>query len=340
MEMISIIRKIYSCLGDELSKECFKASLLYAMTEDYAEICHMVSHTCPGALLRNKLKEHPGAPFFIWGAGFWGEKVKQSLPDIGWQGFVDSSPKEKVKQGLPVLCPEEFLRVNGDAVVVISSADWHVEILRQLAEYGFPMERVIDMGEMVLDAFDRQYFDLPYLPHIEDEVFVDAGCYDGGSVRNFIKWCGGKYREIFAFEPDVQCYKKCREALMDVPGLHLESRGLWESESKLFFSAKGDSTSKILESGSECIETVRLDDVVGDKKVSFIKMDIEGAEREALLGSADTIRRCHPKLAICVYHKPQDIWEIPALILDLNPDYRLYIRHYSLYAPDTVLYAI
>lgn len=92
--------------------------------------------------------------------------------------------------------------------------------------------------------------------------------------------------------------------------------------------------------GRIAIEVRKLDDVLQGKKVTFIKMDIEGAELAALRGAEKIIREQRPRLAICVYHKPEDIWEIPSLILSCNPDYRLYLRHYSITETETVLYAI
>ena len=74
--------------------------------------------------------------------------------------------------------------------------------------------------------------------------------------------------------------------------------------------------------------------------ITFIKMDIEGSEIPALRGAKEIIETQKPKLAICVYHKPEDIWEIPELILDYVPEYRLYLRHYSITYTETVLYAI
>lgn len=340
MDMISTCKMIYSRFGDALSRENFKARLAYSMTGDYAEICRMVSYTFPGVTIREMLKAHEEAKPFIWGAGWWGSIIRKGFPDINWQGFIDSNPKEKEKQGLPIYCPEEFMKLSKNSFVVVSSTEWHIQILEQLSDFGFPMENVIDAGQMIWDLFDCQYFDLPDLQHSKNEVFVDAGCFDGASIRNFMKWSQGTYKKILSFEPDAQCYEKCRETLKDVAGLHLENTGLWSEKSRLFFRAKGDSTSKIVESGSDSIETVRLDDVVGNEKVSFIKMDIEGAEKEALIGCANTIRNDKPKLAICIYHKPQDVWEIPGLILDLNPEYNFYIRHYALNEPETILYAV
>jgi hypothetical protein len=69
-------------------------------------------------------------------------------------------------------------------------------------------------------------------------------------------------------------------------------------------------------------------------------MDIEGAEQAALKGAENLIREQRPKLAICVYHTPQAIWEIPEIIMKINPDYKLFLRHYSITEAETVLYAI
>ena len=69
-------------------------------------------------------------------------------------------------------------------------------------------------------------------------------------------------------------------------------------------------------------------------------MDIEGAEKQALFGSKQVIKQNHPKLAISVYHRFDDIFEIPELILSFNPDYKLYLRHYCINPAETILYAI
>lgn len=83
-----------------------------------------------------------------------------------------------------------------------------------------------------------------------------------------------------------------------------------------------------------------LDDICKDENITFIKMDVEGSEYKALLGSKSIISSCRPKLAISIYHKPEDIWELPELILDMNKNYTFYLRHYSLAGEDTVLYVI
>ena len=100
-------------------------------------------------------------------------------------------------------------------------------------------------------------------------------------------------------------------------------------------------SSAIDKSGNTEIEVVRLDDFIpSDEKITFIKMDIEGAEIDALNGCKNILQKYKPKLAICIYHKPDDLWEIPLLIKRLVPEYQIYIRHYSNYLWETVCYAV
>ncbi len=87
-------------------------------------------------------------------------------------------------------------------------------------------------------------------------------------------------------------------------------------------------------------EVRKLDDVLKGERVTFIKMDIEGSELAALKGAANTIRSQKPKLAICIYHSPQDMLNIPIYIKSLVPEYKIYIRHYTDMMLETVCYAV
>lgn len=333
-------RKIYKRLMDRESKEIYKSRVLFSLTGDYSEICHVVAKTVQAGELRRRVLKFSEMPIFLWGTGFWADYLYRGFRDIHWSGFVDNYPRIETKNGLPVLQAEKFREDYQNALVVIASTTWHKEIYEQLKSWGYDAERVVDAGALMLELFEQQYFDLPSLPHMEKEVFVDAGCFDGLSVRSFLKWSGGKYESIMAFEPDKRCYEQCREQLKDVDKLTLIDKGLWSSRKVLSFHATGASDSAVSCDGEVQIETLQLDEVLGDRDVTFLKMDIEGAEKEALLGARKTIKRCRPKLAISVYHKPEDIWELPELILDIYPDYELYIRHYSLRDAETVLYAV
>ncbi|KAI4452566.1 hypothetical protein C823_007150 [Eubacterium plexicaudatum ASF492] len=110
-------------------------------------------------------------------------------------------------------------------------------------------------------------------------------------------------------------------------------KGLWDCKQQVFFETGARGASKIESMGSNTIDVDRLDAILPDgQPVTFIKMDLEGAKQ--------TIQRYRPKIAISVYHKTEDIWEIPEIILKIHPEYKLYLRHYSVAAAETVMYAI
>jgi len=96
-------------------------------------------------------------------------------------------------------------------------------------------------------------------------------------------------------------------------------------------------SSKIDSNGEDVIKI----DAIDNYKIpaSFIKMDIEGSEYEALIGAKDTISKYHPKLAISLYHKPEDLIQIPYYIKSLCPEYRFYLRLHSYYSEELILYA-
>ena len=126
---------------------------------------------------------------------------------------------------------------------------------------------------------------------------------------------------------------------MKLSNVEIIPAGMWSCNTTLFFNSQGSMMSRIDENGEDEVEVRALDEVV-DGKVTFIKMDIEGAELESLKGARKIIQEQKPKLAICVYHKKEDIFDIPEYILSLNSEYKLYLRHYTLDEWDTVLYAI
>lgn len=229
--------------------------------------------------------------------------------------------------------------------IVISSKYFLEEMREQLIALGIEEHRIID-GTAWYDATEgRQYFDLPYLEYGDGEVFIDGGCYDGEASERFFHACAGHCEKIYCFEPDYKNIQKIQKRLA-ASGLkccELVDMALWNVCEELSFADKGTSASRIVEkgeSGSGRIRGIPLDEVLGGKKATFIKMDVEGAEKNALEGAEYTIAKYKPKLAICVYHRPEDIWELPGLILKMRSDYRLYFRHYSADGTETVMYAI
>lgn len=184
-----------------------------------------------------------------------------------------------------------------------------------------------------------QYFDDEIVSLSYSEVFVDCGAYIGDSVLEFLKYSKNKYKKIYAFEPDDKNAQEAVENLKGKENCFVIPKGVSDRSGTVFLSDTGNQGSKLSDSGKK-IEVAAIDDVVMNDQVTFIKMDIEGAELSALKGAEKTIIRCKPKLAICVYHKAEDLVTIPQYILSLNPNYKLYIRNYRSAGTEAVLYAV
>ena len=120
----------------------------------------------------------------------------------------------------------------------------------------------------------------------------------------------------------------------------------WNSDTELCFEKGREKkhgqgiASCVSDCGSVKVKARSIDSVLDGEKCTFIKMDIEGSELNALRGAEKTIKKYHPKLAICIYHKPEDIVDIPRYLHQICPGYKMYLRHYSNCDVETVLYAI
>ena len=141
----------------------------------------------------------------------------------------------------------------------------------------------------------------------------------------------GNYSKIFAFEPDPKNYELCKKkvAMHGLESVQLIPAGLWSETTTLHFHAEGQATSSFCDEGEICVRVVTLDEIVRDERVSFIKMDIEGAEQAALRGCSQHIRKERPKLALSVYHNFEDLWKLPRMIEELVPGYRFFLRYHG-----------
>lgn len=341
------VRKIYNQLQDSISKEIFLCRFLYSVTEDGKYIQKIVDKTMKEFDWVKRVREmlldyqKEGKQLVLDGCGHWGGCLYNLNKDIKWSCVSDKNANKGSVFGLPILERIKAVEQFKDAIFVITSKAYFEEIESELIQLGVELNNIINFGEMVADN-DVQYYDV--LKFDAQEVIVDGGCYNCGSIANYIKHANATYKAIYSFEPEKELYKECLEKISKekIERCMLYNTGLWSDERELCFSVGETGGSKISEQGEQTIKTCALDAVFKDldEKPTFIKMDIEGAELEALKGAKDLIKEYSPKLAICVYHKPEDIWEIPNLILEYNPNYKLYLRHYSPYQTETVLYAV
>ena len=182
------------------------------------------------------------------------------------------------------------------------------------------MKNVFLMTDLsgIVSPEKEEYFD-ENVKLTDNEMFIDCGGYNGDTAIRFIEECNGRYRGLMIFEPE-RCKKVEIEKNMGSNSYSLYQLGVWSKRMKLYFNDFGTAASHISDSetGGCMIETASLDETVYDMKPTFIKMDIEGAEQEALKGCRKIIQEYKPKLAICIYHKPDDMFEIPLMIKEMN----------------------
>lgn len=186
----------------------------------------------------------------------------------------------------------------------------------------------------------NQYFnELTHVCNSEKEIFVDCGAFDGDSITKFASFSNFNYKKIIAFEPMEENYIKLKKNTNAVPSVNIVKKASWNMDAELSFTAN-TSASAVSSNGLVKIKATTIDKIAKKQKVTFIKMDVEGSEYESLLGAKKTIERNHPKLAICVYHKAEDILVLPKLIQSFKVPYKYYLRHHSNRLSETVLYCI
>ncbi len=333
---------VFGQLQDELSKDIYMARVMNSVTYDYNYISRIaVDGLDIISELRTRLKPYiaSGTKLILDGAGYYGKSIRRTLQDVVFECFCDRNPCQELVMGLPVLSREAVVEKYPDALFIITSMVYDGQIRKELSELG--ANNVLDFGQYLNDNSsirDNQYYDV--LKFSEEEVIADVGCFDCYTTKQYFSCVTKKYKKIYSFEPEPDQFVKCQSIIEEgqYKNWTIYNCGVCDQNGKLYFDSNKSCT-KISESGDIEVDVIRMDDFFQEHEApTFIKMDIEGAELAALRGCAETIRKYKPKLAICVYHKPEDIFEIPEYILSLNPDYKMWLRHYTNLINETVLY--
>lgn len=208
-------------------------------------------------------------------------------------------------------------------------------IINRVSGNGKNIEIMADICE------GNQYFSSDIIKLSDHESFVDIGAFDGDTVKDFIHHTHAKFDRIFSFEMNEINFKLLQGNVKHMPNhdrIRIFNMGIWDSECDITYSI-GNSQSTI-GAGEGQGHVVPLDDILKNEKVTFIKMDIEGAEPRALRGARNIIKTQKPKLAICIYHDFRHLWEIPLYIKELAPEYKIYLRHHTNLEYETVCYAV
>lgn len=289
-------------------------------------------------------------PIIIFGAGKEGKHtynvLKKTVHKDSIFAFCDNATdrwKEKYC-GLPICSIYELLALEKEYLFIIAVENNNTQyaIMHQLLLLKVPQNNIfLQCYGGIFAKTGCQYFDM--FEAGEDEVFIDAGAFDGETTKEFIKWCRGKFLLAYMFELNKDMKSICLRGDIDKDRVFFVPAGTWSKKARKCFYGNGSSAflAEEYREGMSQTELYSLDWFMCEKseKVTYIKFDVEGSEYESLLGCSQIIKTMKPKLAVCVYHKPDDIIKLTKYIYTLNPEYKLALRHYSSHEWETVLYA-
>lgn len=213
------------------------------------------------------------------------------------------------------------------------NARWSDDVSREIYREQLTWRLRGDFSELSLPAAD-QYFPPDLIKSDKNEVFVDGGAFDGDTLRS-IPWPIAKG---WALEPDpVNAAALRRTAPSNV---EVVETAIGRSEGRARFHAAGTIGSARSEQGATEVRVAALDDLLARERPTFIKLDIEGDELPTLEGARATLARMQPVVAVCVYHRPDDLWQIPLYLRAQLPDHRLVLRSHANDGFELVAYAI
>ena len=267
-------------------------------------------------------------------ANIFGRRILFFLIDIGFEDFVY---RIKNRDYLKKRC--EFYSNNEKEVeenIELLADDFSKDTYKKMIEYRCKRKR----RKFPKYSTEDQYFQEDIIKIMPEEVFVDCGAFNGDTTRKFIKYSNNKFKKVVCFEPDKDNYKDLCNSLKEDKRIVFYNNSVDEALKKVKFLGGEGMESIVTQDGNTEIDAVNLDSIEDCLDATFIKMDIEGLELEALKGAKKIIKNNKPKLAICIYHSDNDMINIIKYIHNLIPSYKLYIRQHSIYETETVLYCI
>ena len=191
-----------------------------------------------------------------------------------------------------------------------------------------------------------QYFREEIVRLRDDEVFVDGGSFDGDSIRTFLWHRCERFGGVHAFEPDPRSFEALGAFVSKLPPEIGSRIRTWpyavsDRAGEARFTALGSHSSFM--GGGEAtvaVKTAAIDELLRGERVTFVKLDLEGGETPALAGAEKTIREQRPIVTLAVYHRPQDLFELPLRLREMCDRYRFHLRPHNSYGLDVVLYAV
>lgn len=297
----------------------------------------------------------------VWKATEWREKVQAG--DFVVFGFTNARRAEELKKSLPKEVTGIYFHFPYSANVDGSYLNYDY-YLKHKNEFEKIYEVMQDqLSKEIMEAFlngcisgetevleslktDGQYFN-ELTETCNPGCLVDLGAYVGDTIERAAEFYKERLQKVVSFEPDLENIEVLKRKVQEIgfpkENLELVIKGSWSEEKTLHFSSS-NSSSSICSDGDIEIQVDSVDHVLEKNQipVSYLKMDVEGSEKETLLGAEETIRKFHPILAVCVYHKMEDLFELTNLIKKIagNYEYRYYLRYHGPDLRELVLYVI
>jgi FkbM family methyltransferase len=194
----------------------------------------------------------------------------------------------------------------------------------------------LDFMHGFINNHEGQYFDKEIIPKIKNISFVDGGAYVGDTIPNIIKNFPD-FKKIYAIEPNELHLSIAKRDFADVENIEFINCGL--GAKKVLNPQNKAKMQNNCEHNYQAININTIDNIIKEK-IDFIKLDIEGAEQDAIDGAKESIKKYRPILAVCIYHKAEDWYKIPQKILAIEAGYKVYLRHYMEGIFESVLYFI
>jgi FkbM family methyltransferase len=284
----------------------------------------------------------------IWNAAHWYVETLAQLQGLGCKFVSTYSPVywRFAKTFLPHLLNDFPHKVYEDAKKVLAAEDlWSDETSLDTYRSHVHWYATGDASYLPSRPNENSYFPADIFSILPQEVFVDCGAFDGDTIAQLTVRVGNAFRTVHAIEADPLSLEKLNANLHQMrpavsSKIQIHPCAVGAEHKRVRFETTGTVDSKICSDGGVEVDCLPLDELFSTTPVTMIKMDIEGAEYDALRGGTNVIKRDQPILAICVYHTQSDIWRIPLLIREMLPKHRLYLRGYEGDGFQTVMYAV
>lgn len=299
----------------------------------------------PASEISLELKETAIWIVSIWSPGHSYAETKKQLQQLGVQNIFSAA-------ALMQLFPEELLPHYHFQTpeFYLQHKQEMAEVYENLADEESKQQFLAHADARINLNFEglpnadvsNQYFPADVVSPGTNEVFLDAGAFNGDTLQEFVSKTGSNFSKYIALEPDPANYEKLLKVASQYPKDVVEvfPYAVGAENGTLKFNATGGGGAGFSETGTIKVECKRIDDVFFKYKPTYLKFDIEGAELDALKGAQKTIKAYKPKLAVCIYHLPEDLWQIFLFLRQNFSFYKFYVRTHQYDGLDFVLYAI